>query len=90
MVEFTAQSYDVTRLGLFILGGLGLFLYGLSILSKSLQQVAGRRLRSTLKLLTSNRFLGVAVGAFVTAILQSSSATTVMMVGFVNAGLLQS
>jgi len=89
VVEFTAQSYDVTRLALFILGGLGLFLYGLSTLSRSLQQVAGRRLRSILKLLTSNRFLGVAVGAFVTAILQSSSATTVMMVGFVNAGLLQ-
>ena len=89
VVEFKAQSYDVTRLALFILGGLGLFLYGLSTLSKSLQQVAGRRLRSTLKLLTSNRFLGLAVGAFITAVIQSSSATTVMVVGFVNAGLLQ-
>jgi phosphate:Na+ symporter len=87
--EFTAQSYDVTWLVLFILGGLGLFLYGLSTLSRGLQQVAGRRLRSILNLLTSNRFMGVAVGAFITAVIQSSSATTVMVVGFVNAGLLQ-
>ena len=89
VVEFTAQSYNVTRLVLFILGGLGLFLYGLSMLSNSLQRAAGQRLRSILKLLTSNRFLGLAVGAFITAVIQSSSATTVMVVGFVNAGLLQ-
>lgn len=89
VIEFTAQSYNITRLVFFILGGLGLFLYGLSTLSASLQKVAGQRLRSTLKLLTSNRFLGLAVGAFITAVIQSSSATTVMVVGFVNAGLLQ-
>ena len=89
VVEFKAQSYNLLRLVLFILGGLGLFLYGLSSLSNSLQRAAGQRLRSILKLLTSNRFLGLAVGAFITAIIQSSSATTVMVVGFVNAGLLQ-
>jgi phosphate:Na+ symporter len=88
VVEFTAQSYDITRIVLFILGGVGLFLYGLSTLSKNLQRVAGNRLRSILKLLTSNRFMGLAVGAFITAVIQSSSATTVMVVGFVNAGLL--
>lgn len=88
VVEFSAQSYNITRLVLFILGGLGLFLYGLSVLSQSLQKVAGQKLRSILKLLTSNRFLGLAVGAFITAMIQSSSATTVMVVGFVNAGLL--
>ncbi len=89
IVEFRAKSYDLTRLVLFILGGLGLFLYGLSTLSKSLQKVAGPKLRSVLKLLTSNRFMGLTVGAFVTAAIQSSSATTVMVVGFVNAGLLR-
>ncbi len=89
VIEFTAQGYNLLRLVFFILGGLGLFLYGLSTLSGSLQQVAGRRLRSILKLLTSNRFLGLGVGALITAIIQSSSATTVMVVGFVNAGLLQ-
>ncbi|MGD9401193.1 MAG: Na/Pi symporter [bacterium] len=89
VIEFYSQSYNITRLVFFILGGLGLFLYGLSTLSQSLQKVAGQRLRSILKLLTSNRFLGLAVGAFITAVIQSSSATTVMVVGFVNAGLLQ-
>jgi phosphate:Na+ symporter len=89
VVEFTAQSYNVTKLVFFILGGLGLFLYGLSTLSANLQRVAGQRMRSILKLLTSNRFMGLAVGALVTAVIQSSSATTVMVVGFVNAGLLQ-
>jgi phosphate:Na+ symporter len=89
VIEFSAQSYNITRLILFIVGGLGLFLYGLSTLSVSLQRAAGQRLRSILKLLTSNRFMGLAVGAFITAVIQSSSATTVMVVGFVNAGLLQ-
>lgn len=89
VIEFRAQSYNVTRLVLFILGGLGLFLYGLSTLSASLQKVAGQRLRAILELLTSNRFLGLGVGALITAAIQSSSATTVMVVGFVNAGLLQ-
>lgn len=69
-------------------GGLGLFLMGMKIMSESMQRVAGERLRKTLNILTSNRFMGVLVGLSVTAVIQSSSATTVMVVGFVNAGLM--
>ncbi len=72
--------------GLF--GGLGLFLYGMRTLSDGLQKVAADRLRRLLEVLTTNPAMGVIVGALVTALLQSSSATTVMTVGFVNAGLM--
>lgn len=71
-----------------VLGGLGLFLYGMHIMSSSLQRAAGDKLRDILSLLTSNRILSVIVGAVITMIVQSSSATTVMVVGFVNAGLM--
>lgn len=71
-----------------ILGGLGLFLFGMKIMSEGLQKVAGDRIRKILAALTSNRLMGMLVGMTVTAIVQSSSATTVMVVGFVNAGLL--
>ncbi|MFR2464964.1 MAG: Na/Pi symporter, partial [Clostridia bacterium] len=71
-----------------LLGGLGLFLYGMNIMADGLQKSAGSKMKKLLSILTTNRFLGVAVGALVTAIIQSSSATTVMVVGFVNAGLL--
>ena len=70
-------------------GGLGMFLYGMNIMADGLQKSAGNKMKSLLSALTSNRFLAVIVGALVTAIIQSSSATTVMVVGFVNAGLLQ-
>lgn len=89
IVRFTAQSYDAKRIAFWIIGGLGLFLYGISTMSSSLQKVAGPKLKSFLKLLTSNRLVAVGMGAFVTALIQSSSATSVMVVGFVNAGLLQ-
>jgi len=69
-------------------GGLGLFLFGLNMMSKSLQRSAGSRMRAILSALTVNRFVGVAVGAFVTMVIQSSSATTVMLVSFVQAQLL--
>jgi len=69
-------------------GGLGLFLYGMKMMGEGLEKLAGDRLRSLLEILTNNRFLGVFVGAVVTMIIQSSSATTVMVVGFVNAGLM--
>lgn len=72
--------------GLF--GGLGLFIYGMKQMSEGLQKVAGRKLKHLLGLLTTNRFAGLSVGALVTAVIQSSSATTVMVVGFVNAGLM--
>lgn len=70
-------------------GGLGMFLYGMNIMADGLQKSAGNKMKSLLAALTSNRFLAVIVGALVTAIIQSSSATTVMVVGFVNAGLLE-
>jgi len=69
-------------------GGLGLFLFGMQIMSDGLNNLAGDRMRAILERITSNRFLGVLVGTFITAIIQSSSATTVMLVGFVNAGLM--
>lgn len=70
------------------MGGLGLFLFGMKILSEGLQKVAGDRMRKILAALTNNRIVGALVGIAVTAIIQSSSATTVMVVGFVNAGLM--
>jgi Na/Pi-cotransporter len=71
-----------------LVGSLGLFLYGMKIMSEGLQKVAGNKLRSILSAMTKNRGMGVLTGMFVTAIIQSSTATTVMVVSFVNAGLL--
>jgi len=71
-----------------LLGGLGLFLFGMKVLSDGLQKIAGDRMRKILAALTNNRIVGTLVGIGVTAIIQSSSATTVMVVGFVNAGLM--
>lgn len=69
-------------------GGLGMFLYGMKLLSGGLQKAAGDKMKSLLNAVTNNRMKGIAVGAAVTAIIQSSGATTVMVVGFVNAGIL--
>lgn len=69
-------------------GGLGLFIYGIHLMGDGLQNAAGERLRRGLNALTKNAVMGVLFGAFVTALIQSSSATTVMVVGFVNAGLM--
>jgi len=71
-----------------IFGGLGLFIYGIHLMGDGLQRVAGDRFRNVLKTLTSTPFKGVLVGAGITALIQSSSATTVMVVGFINAGLM--
>ena len=71
-----------------LLGGLALFLYGMQMMSDGLEDAAGNRMKQILEKLTSNRFLGVAVGAAITAVIQSSSATTVMVVGFVNSGMM--
>ena len=71
-----------------IIGGLGLFLFGMKLLSEGFQKLAGTRLRQILKFLTNKAVVGILTGALVTGIIQSSSATTVMVVGFVNAGLL--
>lgn len=71
-----------------LLGGLGMFLFGMKTMSEGLQKIAGDRMRKILAALTNNRIIGTLVGIAITAIVQSSSATTVMVVGFVNAGLL--
>ena len=71
-----------------LLGGLALFLYGMHMMSEGLSNAAGDKMKDILEKLTSNRFLGVLVGALITAVIQSSSATTVMVVGFVNSGLM--
>ena len=75
-------------IGLSFIGGLGLFLFGMEYMGEGLQKAAGPKMKKLLSILTSNRLLGVLVGAGVTALIQSSSATTVMIVGFVNAGLM--
>ncbi len=71
-----------------LLGGLALFLYGMQMMSAGLEAAAGNRMKRILEKLTANRFLGVLVGAGITAAIQSSSATTVMAVGFVNSGMM--
>ena len=71
-----------------LLGGLALFLYGMQMMSTGLEAAAGNKMKSILEKLTSNRIKGVLVGAVITAVIQSSSATTVMVVGFVNSGLM--
>lgn len=71
-----------------IIGSLGMFLFGMNMMSESLQKVAGNRMRKILSTMTKNRFFGVLSGIIITSIIQSSSATTVLVVSFVNAGLL--
>ena len=71
-----------------LLGGLAMFLYGMQMMSSGLEAAAGSRMKNILERLTANRFLGVLVGAGITAVIQSSSATTVMVVGFVSAGMM--
>jgi len=71
-----------------VLGGLGLFIYGIKLMGEGLQKAAGDKMRRLLKALTKNAFIGMLLGAGVTSLIQSSSATTVMLVGFVNAGLM--
>ena len=71
-----------------LLGGLALFLHGMQMMSSGLEAAAGSKMKEILERLTANRFLGVLVGTAITAVIQSSSATTVMVVGFVNAGMM--
>ena len=70
-----------------LMGGLGFFLYGMKLMSEGLQKVAGSKMRSILEVFTKNRVIGLLVGIFFTALIQSSNATTVMVVSFVNSGL---
>ena len=69
-------------------GGLGMFIYGMQIMAQGLENAAGSKMKTLLEALTKNKFFGVLLGAFITAVIQSSSATTVMVVGFVNAGIM--
>ena len=92
---FAATSYSEPKeeISIFflvvgLLGGMGMFLYGMEMMSDGMKLTAGNSMRMILEKLTSNRFLAVFVGAFVTMVIQSSSATTVMLVSFVNSGLL--
>jgi len=81
-------SIDWIALVIGVMGGLSLFLYGLFILAESLKRAAGSAMKRILSRLTSNRFKGAAAGAFITAVIQSSSVTTVLVVGFISAGLM--
>ena len=71
-----------------LLGGLAVFLFGMNMMSECLQKAAGEKMKSILSLLTRNPIMGVLAGALTTAVLQSSSATTVMAIGFVSAGMM--
>ena len=71
-----------------LVGALGFFIYGMKVMSEGIQKVAGNKMREIISAMTSNRFKGVFTGFTVTSLIQSSSATTVMLVSFVNAGLI--
>lgn len=79
---------EIFKIILEVFGGLGLFLYGMKVMSDGLEHTAGGKLEKIIEVLTKNKFFGVIVGAIVTVIVQSSSATTVMVVGFVNASIM--
>lgn len=82
------MSIDITSVLISLAGGLGLFLFGMELMSNSIEKVAGARLRRILEIFTTNRFAGLIVGIIFTGIVQSSSACTTMVVSFVNAGLM--
>ncbi len=83
--EKTMDIYDILTL----IGGIGLFLYGMKYLGKSLEHLAGAKLEKTLEKMTDKRYKGFSFGVLVTAVVQSSSATTIMLVGFANAGIMK-
>lgn len=82
------SNSEIISILMALFGGLGLFLYGMNTMSEGLEKAAGDRMKSIIEMLTKNKIMGVFVGAIVTMIVQSSSATTVMVVGFVNAGIM--
>jgi phosphate:Na+ symporter len=82
------ENIDVFQIVLTFIGGFGLFIFGMNYMSEGLQKAAGSKMKNLLGVLTNNRFLGVLAGVGITALVQSSSASTVMVVGFVNAGLM--
>ena len=87
-IQFTAMGLNHTSLIIALIGGLAIFIFGMKVMSEGLQRVAGAKMKSILQFFTKNKIVGVLAGAGVTAVIQSSSACTVMVVGFVNAGLL--
>ncbi len=86
--ETAAQQMDWASMSMKLFGGLALFLFGMEQMAEALKAVAGERMKIILAKLTTNRFMGAATGAFVTAVIQSSSVTTVLVVGFITAGLM--
>lgn len=82
------MNNEIVQILFGLLGGLAIFIYGMNLMSEGLQKAAGEKMRSILGLLTKNPIVGVLAGALTTAVLQSSSATTVMVIGFVSAGLM--
>ena len=88
MLNRSDNKVNIFNMIVELIGGLGLFLYGMKIMGDGLENAAGEKLKVILEKVTSNRFLGVLIGALVTAVIQSSSATTVMVVSFVNTGLM--
>ncbi|HHY24441.1 MAG TPA: Na/Pi symporter, partial [Clostridiaceae bacterium] len=83
-----AEELNIANMIFGILGGLAIFIYGMNLMGDGLQKAAGERMRRILEILTGNPIMGVLVGALVTALTQSSSATTVMVIGFVSAKLM--
>ena len=88
VAQTTQAGFEVFPLVMGLFGGLALFLLGMEEMANALKQVAGGRMKKILARLTRNRFMGVTTGAFITAVIQSSSVTTVLVVGFVTAGLM--
>ena len=87
-IAFEAMATNTGQMVIILLGGLAIFIFGMKLMSEGLQRMADRRLKSILQFMTRNRFMAVLAGTVMTAMVQSSSATTVMTVGFVNAGLM--
>ncbi len=88
LAEVTTESLQIGSILMGLIGGLALFLYGLDQMSDALKLIAGDGMKRMLAKVTTNRFTGAIAGAFVTAVVQSSSVTTVLVVGFVSAGLM--
>lgn len=87
-MDTATQEINFFLLTIYLMGGLAIFLYGMDLMSNALKMVAGDGMKKILATLTTNRLMGLLTGTFVTAIIQSSSVTTVMLVGFVSAGLM--
>jgi len=87
-IQFEAMATNASQMSIVLFGGLAIFIFGMKLMSEGLQRMADRRLKSILQFMTRNRLMAVLAGTAMTAMVQSSSATTVMTVGFVNAGLM--